>query len=248
MKQAVRTFFEGQPYELETQIDEEAEIVVQAWRMKGDLPRQWPAMLGEIVHNLRCALDYLTFQLVILETGSPPTESSKVQFPIFLKREGFNSRGVPTMLKDVGSIAQAIIESVQPFATTNDGIGAFQMLRLLSNWDKHRSIGVVCAYTSSKEVTIEADREDLIAGCGPIVFPSGELQDNTPIGGFKIPSGPGPLMERAARVKAKIDLSLFIAFDTPVAIHNVGALQILEDVSAEVLRVVERINKEVFKL
>jgi hypothetical protein len=246
LKREVWAFFDSKPYELEAQVDHDAEIVLQCWRMKGDLPAHWPAILGEIVHNLRCALDYLTFQLVVLETGSPPPDDSKVQFPIFLKREGFYSRGIPTMLKNVGPAAQKIIESFQPFATGGDGIGPLQMLRQLSNWDKHRSISVVCAYSGNKEVSVNISREVAIAGGGPIVFQAGALKDNTPIAGFKVPAGPEPLLERAAKVKAKVNFSLFVAFDEPEAIYNVGALDILEDVRLNVHRIVNRINKEIF--
>ena len=51
----------------------------------------WGVLIGEILHNLRSALDHLIWQLVILETGAPPT-TTKTAFPIFETAAGYKSR------------------------------------------------------------------------------------------------------------------------------------------------------------
>lgn len=106
LKIEIEDFFNTKPYVIERQVDPHAEHVLAVVRIKQPCPPMWSAVIGEIVHNLRCALDYLVFQLIILETGTAPT-SSKVQFPIFETEAGFNSRGVPKMLHGVGSGAIA---------------------------------------------------------------------------------------------------------------------------------------------
>ncbi len=47
-----------------------------------DWPLIWSIRMGEIAHNLRSALDGLTYQLALLETTTPLWN---VQFPIFLR-------------------------------------------------------------------------------------------------------------------------------------------------------------------
>jgi hypothetical protein len=55
----------------------------------------WGVQVGEIVHNLRSALDHSIWELVILTTGRPPALPTKNQFPIFKSKDGFLARGVP---------------------------------------------------------------------------------------------------------------------------------------------------------
>jgi hypothetical protein len=43
-----------------------------------------PIIIGEICYNLRCALDYLVFELARLDSGRSP---QLIQFPIEYKRE-----------------------------------------------------------------------------------------------------------------------------------------------------------------
>ena len=49
-------------------------------------PPMFGVRIGEIVHNLRAALDYLVFQLAILDSGS---EQQGTQFPIESTADGF---------------------------------------------------------------------------------------------------------------------------------------------------------------
>src|SRR5260221_9057812 len=84
--------------------------------IRGTPNPMWGVRIGEIVHNLRSALDHITRDLVILNTGSPPATRQN-QFLIFETEAGFNSRGVPKFLKDVGNDAIDLIRSEQPFMT-----------------------------------------------------------------------------------------------------------------------------------
>src|SRR5690349_10931904 len=93
----IKTYFDAKPYAIEPQIDLEPPVLWKVIRIKTAADPLWSAITGEIIHNLRCALDYIVYQLVILNTGATPI-TSKNQFPIFKTEPGFNSRGVPTML------------------------------------------------------------------------------------------------------------------------------------------------------
>jgi hypothetical protein len=108
----IAAFLKSNPYVIEIQGDQQAEHLLGVARIKQSCPPVWSSIIGEIAHNLRCALDYFVFQLVVLETGTTPPESAKIQFPIFLTEPGFNNRGVPTMLKGVGVDARALIKAL----------------------------------------------------------------------------------------------------------------------------------------
>lgn len=85
------------------------------------LPLKWSVIIGEIVHDLRSALDHSIYELTCIETGIP---SHKTEFPIF-EDEGLyfqvNKRGEPTRPSGLYKIQgikdtrrQAIIKGLQP--------------------------------------------------------------------------------------------------------------------------------------
>jgi hypothetical protein len=107
------------------------------------IPEEWVmrigVILGDIVHNLRSALEYLFFELCCEYLGADKTErlGSQVQFPIedcsqglANKRQHFNK---------IPSSHWAIIDGAQPYQRTDLPKGrALRALRNLSNRDKHR--------------------------------------------------------------------------------------------------------------
>lgn len=99
------------------------------------------AIAGDIVHNLRSALDHLAWQLVLLDGGQPDEETS---FP--LHESATNKHGNPRVLIIKPGIRDTAImsavEAMQPYTEARyghdprtDGLG---IIRRLDNIDKHR--------------------------------------------------------------------------------------------------------------
>lgn len=107
------------------------------WRAKVETepPLSLSVIAGDLIHNLRSALDHLAQQLVLVNGGIPEDERNpKTQFPII------TSQGTPTIHARSGTIsrkAQAILEAVQPDET---GEHPLHIVQTLSNIDKHRRI------------------------------------------------------------------------------------------------------------
>ena len=68
------------PYGIVIFQDPETSEQVICARVSRDVPTEWPGLIGDIIHNLRAALDYLAWQLVIAHGGTP---NSGTQFPVF---------------------------------------------------------------------------------------------------------------------------------------------------------------------
>src|ERR1035437_9227180 len=91
LKSEVETFLEGNPYGASIQLRRirgarEAPCVVDftiRMLVKEPCPRMWIMFIGEIIDDIRSALDHLVFQLVIHATNNPPGDRSHTQFPIF---------------------------------------------------------------------------------------------------------------------------------------------------------------------
>jgi hypothetical protein len=102
-------------------------------------------LVGEIVYNLRAALDYLVYELAFLDSGSI---QDGTQFPIEDTKSRFdahktwrikprrNKPGKPGYIQFLNAAHQAAIERLQPYPTRN----WLARLRDISNPDKHRKL------------------------------------------------------------------------------------------------------------
>lgn len=116
-------------------------------------PERWPVIVGEIIHDLRSALDHLAFQLTAtirqiayqaldLSHGLPP-EWRNISFPIQKSRSKFRTDAERKLwgLENAPRFLE-FIEAQQPFARnpTNPEAETLWILNDLWNIDKHRSL------------------------------------------------------------------------------------------------------------
>jgi hypothetical protein len=98
------------------------------------LPFDAVATAGDIVHNLRSALDHLAYQLVVV--GSEKEPSRRVEFPIakdFATYEAEKTKKVQGMRP----IAIKAIDNVKPYKGGNEPLWR---IHELDNIDKHRTL------------------------------------------------------------------------------------------------------------
>jgi hypothetical protein len=121
------------------------EKVVHLKILKEPKNPEWGLLLGDMVHNLRSALDHLVWQLVLLNGEKPRRQN---QFPIIrTKAEYWEATGNRSesardrMLVGVSEDHRAFIDLVQPFNARNVPEGtSLAVLSWLSNADKHRVV------------------------------------------------------------------------------------------------------------
>jgi hypothetical protein len=90
------------------------------------------AVAGDVVHNLRSALDHLAYHLA--QVGTPNVEPSKfVAFPISNSAQTHESRKV-RKLRGMSEDAKKAIDALKPYKGGND---ALWLLHELDNTDKH---------------------------------------------------------------------------------------------------------------
>lgn len=104
--------------------------------------------IGDCVHNLRAALDYIVWELV---RAAGHVGSTSTEFPIFTDPKLY-ARFAPKKLRGIDPRAQTVIERSQPFAGPNSQPAhpgwrdpEFEPLALLYGldiWDKHRSLNL----------------------------------------------------------------------------------------------------------
>jgi hypothetical protein len=120
-------------------------------------PQELALIVGDVVHNVRSALDHLVYAL-----SSPEAQESRdTQFPIFTERGAFERRGV-SMIESITGPERTLIENVQPFAHSvepdNDPL---EILRRLSNMDKHRLPVPTVTALQEQATWVATDNADL---------------------------------------------------------------------------------------
>jgi hypothetical protein len=103
-------------------------------------PLRLGVILGDLVHNLRSALDHLVWQLVLANGAEPVRGNPGNQWPIVLRAENWE-RTAQTRLAGVDDAHQATIRTAQPFNLGDRAGDTFPALLMrLSNTDKHQVV------------------------------------------------------------------------------------------------------------
>lgn len=108
----------------------------------------WSLRAGEAVQNLRSSLDHAIY-------ASAKRPNSRTQFPIFTDECEFKVLGRKN-IERVPEAKWAFIESAQPYKRTKSEPqwDPLELLRVLSNRDKHRSLATVAAAVRQEWVGI----------------------------------------------------------------------------------------------
>lgn len=113
---------------------------------------RWGLMIGDVVHNLRSALDHLAWQIAH-ENGKSPGNPRQVQFPIADTATAFRSSSA---LQQIDPAYWPRVEAFQPYTPitgpdrwSGPPIHPLALLRDLSNEDKHRVVTPIIARSQS---------------------------------------------------------------------------------------------------
>lgn len=118
-------------------------------------PPKIGVIIGEFVQNLRVSLDYLVYQLAILDSGK---EVNGTQFPIVKDAKDF--KGIcRKYLGGVNEAHVAAIEALQPYKRPH----WLWVMRGISNQDKHRTIQVLGMQSGGVRINVGGTEEEALA-------------------------------------------------------------------------------------
>jgi hypothetical protein len=142
----VDAYLEGQPFQLVPTFEPELRCHVVRLRVDEEPPLRLGAIVGDLAHNLRSALDSITWRLAVAHVGidTAVRNRSAIDFPITETPSQFaKDRVLPFVSDD----ARTVLERVQPynrrFMNTEDAplsADPLILVRDLSNIDKHRAL------------------------------------------------------------------------------------------------------------
>lgn len=150
---AIRQYEISRPYDYvrETHIEEGEHIVYGLVRPPP--AADWYGPLGDVVHNLRAALDHAAFGLSSYCQGRSLTdgEAKSVEWPVLTQPEDWAEfvRKKEPSIRFLSESYREVVESEQPYRGTNDYIRSshpMHVLHSLWNLDKHRQIIFFAAF------------------------------------------------------------------------------------------------------
>ena len=131
IRAAIAAFFATQPYEIMREEETSTGDLVYRLRIHQEVPGDWSLIVGDVLHNMRSALDHLAWRLVELNNNTPGRHT---QFVICADQAAFQ-RAAPNNLRGVSQTAMTFIENLRPYRGGDD---LLWQLNELDSTDKHR--------------------------------------------------------------------------------------------------------------
>lgn len=153
LQSEARQYLASEPYKIATRRDPESRRLIYFMSEVRSTPPRLSAMIGDVIHNLRAALDHLAYQLVWVGGGKVP--GSHVYFPIADSRELYREQR-RKQLKGATPNAIAAVDALTPYRGSND---VLWKLHKLNNVDKHRVLLTAGASFDSVNIGPQMSRQ-----------------------------------------------------------------------------------------
>lgn len=174
---SIRTFREIKNYEI-SRIDNAQDstdpLVRVQWRVKilRPIPDEWAYLVGDIVNNMRSALDHALAEIARSRLGlsDKDVQKRRLQFPINSDPVGF-AKSAKDLKKIFPQEVVDLLEALQPYHDPEDSSRHnLAMLRDVSNLDKHRQLSIVEQGVFRSTVILDPPLEivELREGRGPL--------------------------------------------------------------------------------
>jgi hypothetical protein len=186
---------------------------------------RWGTMIGDVLHNLRSALDYLVYDLARLDTGKDRPQGT--QFPIVTQdAKRYREKGLPYVAMLSGP-HRAAIRRLQPYQADNPSENPLAVLNRLSNADKHRLLHATVGQNAGAGPGFELGGDAI--GLGAVELNFGPMEDGAKLARLEIETnGPNP------EVEVDGDFAIDIAFRDGAG-SVVGTLVEIRSAVAEVV-------------
>lgn len=144
LEKSIMDFLNSNPYDILGEIGPEGYYILRL-KINQTIPSEWSAIIGDILHNLRSALDLLACQLI--RVPNPEHDCSWVSFIISENHRKFKTSLEKSEFKMQGKSVIEIIKSLKPY---KGGEENYWLLHRLNIQDKHRLL--VLAYAKLPKI------------------------------------------------------------------------------------------------
>lgn len=156
VKKEVATWFDSKPYLIQRCVNPERTQFAFKLRITGEAPLQrWALMVGDCIHNIRCAIDHAVYAIAIHENGmNPPRDEKLIMLPICATPEKFKSGR--NKVRCLSNSVRAAIEGFQPYNRPHPDLPPLLgVLNDLDNANKHKFLTLVHSAISRGDFGLE---------------------------------------------------------------------------------------------
>lgn len=147
LQKEIDTFFKLQPYKISTKRDPETKRHIYYLTDVMNVPDKIALISGDVIQNLRSALDHLAYDLFVQENKGA-LSAKHIYFPIEKDLPSYE-REKERKTKGISSEKLKLIDSIKPYKGGNNTLWA---LATLNNIDKHRLLITVGSTFGSVDI------------------------------------------------------------------------------------------------
>ena len=200
---AVEEFFKSNPAKIVQEPGGDPDQFVGTFQATSPIPGRLPIIIGDCLQNLRSALDYLVWELVLVAKNEPGRHN---MFPICSTEGAFEQQVSRNRLQGVTTDAIAEIESWQPYHLGPEfDKSMLWILDDLCNINKHRRVLLTNIVGGPSDLELQTINGQLF---GRVDFRS--IKKDARIGPFSIVDGP---QGRGVQVDVNPNVAAYLAFD-----------------------------------
>ena len=209
LESGVNAFLASNPYTVSRDYDDQDELYRFRINICEKVPPRLGLLAGDAVHNMRAALDALTWQLALLTTSRP---RHRTEFPVFAKATAKAKKDINSRLRDIPQKAQDVIKSLQPYHLGQKSeTHVLWVLHCLDITDKHKIIPLA-------QYALR-----LGTGAGETSLPRGAMGSTDLASGY-IELGLKTVGDADPNLEPNIDLN--VVFDVPRLLDPINALML----------------------
>jgi hypothetical protein len=205
----IDTFTEGDPYTVSKEYNSEQSKYLFKLKIGKSIPQvDWALDIGDCVHNIRSALDYLAWRLA----GSNLADRTTI-FPIYRKPSDFDS--AIWRLSRIHKDALVEMRSLQPYAGAHPKENLLWLLQELDARDKHKLLTITQTRSRGGRFMVQT----LDGSSGVIEFNESSLNDGAIVAEVAFPTG-----TPQSKVKVEGTLLFDITFQPEISTRSVRGL------------------------
>ncbi|MGV9972431.1 hypothetical protein [Nocardia beijingensis] len=224
LNEQVREFRKGDPYDFKPEISlpdpTRPEVQFRLVVTKAtDVPSEWATIVGDILTNLRAALDHAVYEHV--RSVKPNLKVEEIQFPIVDKRSGIENKQ-----RWFDRPVYRVVNDAQPYHDDPDQAWhPLAILRDLVNADKHRAV-IVTNY-ATLDLKVDTDPPLEVAHWENSIGADMEVGAVLVSGRFRVPEP----IAASTRLNIRPEVAYSEAIEIP---RTNGKVQNLTDVMADI--------------
>jgi len=158
--EARAAYLDTKPHRLVRTIEIDGTVVVRLERAS-PLPVELSIEFGELLYELRAALDNSLYAVAVITSGeSPPPQAGRLEWPIRETAKEWGSQA--KRYSELPPEIVAALEAIQPYGVTTPGWNCLAILHELARLDRHRSPHRLALYLSHVRCFVDPMLGDIV--------------------------------------------------------------------------------------